>query len=265
MRNNSKFIRCVFITLPMLLATPVVMAQAAPQEWRFTVGIGAAYQPKYPGSDSNKAYAVPVVSAGHGRFFIGGVPDTGIPVGAGLFLVQQEKWRVGLGVGRQISKPRKESDSRRLRGLGDVDQTTLGALFASYTDDWYAIRANVVTDLEDNGQGTRASVDVEGRYKVTPNLMLSAGPGATWADSDFTETFFGIDESQSRRSGRKQHSVSSGLYSVNFSVGANYKIDPNWSVRARFNAVSLKGDAEDSPITESKSQNSAVLFTTYSF
>ena len=274
-KNNSiksGLLRNLISLCVMGLFTPAIMAQsAAPDEqtpvdqWRFTVGLGAAYQPKYPGSGDHQTRAFPVLSAGHGRYFIGGVPDTGIPLGIGAFLIQNQTWRVGVGVGHQLQAPRDESDSSRLNGLGDVDATTLGAIFASYNDTWFRVRGYISTDLANNDQGTRISLDLDGKYRVNDSLLLTAGPGMTWADSDYTQTFFGIDSAQSARSGRQQYSAGSGVNSIRFGIGANYRIDPQWAVSARYTAARLQGDAKDSPITEKRSQNTFTVMTTYNF
>lgn len=227
--------------------------------------MGAVYQPEYPGSKDKRVRAFPVLSAGYGRYFIGGVPDTGIPLGVGAFLVKNQTWQFGVGLGHQLQRPRKESDSRRLNGLGDVDATTLGALFASYNDTWFRVRGYISTDLGDNDQGTRISLDLDGKYRVNEKLLLTAGPGVTWADDDYTQTFFGIDSRQSLRSGRERYSAKGGVNSVRFGVGAQYQVAPQWMVSARYTASRLRGDAEDSPITEQTSQNTFALMATYSF
>ena len=204
-------------------------------------------------------------SARYGRYFIGGVPEAGVPLGVGAYLFQSEHWRAGVGVGFNLQKPRKESDSANLRGLGDIQGTTSGAAFASYNDKWFLANANVVTDVGGKNQGTRFSMNLEGKYSPTDRLMLTAGPGFTWADSKYNQTFFGINAAQSATSGRSTYTPNSGINTVRFSVGANYRLTSQWSMGARLTAENLRGDAAGSPLTEKKSQNSVGLFTSYQF
>jgi outer membrane protein len=177
--------------------------QAGPSAdaWQFTVGLGAATQPRYPGSAERKSSGFPVLSATYGRYFIGGVPGAGVPAGIGAYLVQNDHWRVGVGLGGSFEKPRKETDSPRLRGLGDIDRTALGAVFASYSDAWWTLRGNVLTDIGGKQQGTRLSLSAEARYPISDTITLSAGPNVTWADAKYTQTVFGVDAAQSARSG----------------------------------------------------------------
>lgn len=233
--------------------------------WKFSAGLGAASGPLYPGSSERKTRALPVISAGYGRYFIGGVPGAGIPAGIGAFLVQDSHWRLGVGLGGNFEKPRKESDSVRLRGLGDIDRTALGSVFGSYTEEWFSATAGVLTDIGGKHQGTRIALDFEGKYRLMDRLVVSAGPGVTWADSNYTQTFFGIDATQSARSGLSPYTPKSGINSIRFGVGADYRLTERWGIGARLTAASLRGDAARSPITEKKAQNSFGAFAAYRF
>jgi outer membrane protein len=252
-----------------LLAGPLARADeaAAPSDnaWHFTVGLGAASQPRYPGSAERKSSGFPVLSATYGRYFIGGVPGAGVPAGIGAYLVQNDHWRVGVGLGGSFEKPRQETDSPRLRGLGDIDRTALGAVFASYSDTWWTLRGNVLTDIGGKQQGTRLSLGAEARYPVSDTITLSAGPNVTWADAKYTQTFFGVDAAQSARSGLAVRTAKAGLNSVGFSVGANVRLSSNWGVGVFASTNRLRGDAADSPVTEKVSQSQAGLFAAYTF
>jgi len=253
-----------------LLASSLAMAQEAavpPADttWQFTVGLGAVSQPRYPGSAHQKTSGFPVLSAGYGRYFIGGVPGAGVPAGVGAYLVQDEHWRLGVGLGGNLQKPRKESDSPRLQGLGDIDATALAAVFASYNDKWWTLRGNVLTDVGGKQQGTRLSMDAEARYPIGQTVALSAGPGFTWADAKYTQKFFGIDTAQSARSGLAPYTAKAGLNSVGFTVGADMRIALSWGLGMRVTASKLHGDAVNSPVTEKTTQTTVGLFAAYRF
>jgi MipA family protein len=248
-----------------LLLGKSALAQTPSDTWKFSVGAGAISQPRYPGSSERKTEAIPLVSANYGRYFIGGAPGAGVPAGIGAFIVMEPNWKLGVGIGGNLGKPREESDSPRLRGLGDIDRTVLGSVFGSYDDKWFSVKAGVLTDIGGKDQGTRVSLDLEGKYSVTEELTLSAGPGLTWADSKYTQTFFGISPAQSANSGLGVYTARSGLNTLRFGVGADYRLTANWGLGARITAASLRGDVADSPITERKSQNSFALFAAYRF
>jgi outer membrane protein len=233
--------------------------------WKFSVGLGAVSQAEFPGSDQRKTRVLPILGASYGRFFVGGLPGGGVPLGVGANLYQSGSWKFGMGLGGGFGKARKESDDSRLAGLGDIDNTPRAAVFGSYAADWLALRGNVSTDIGGKGQGTLASVELEGRYRLTPELMLSAGPGLTWADRKYTRTFFGIDLAQSVASGRAEYSAGSGLNSLRFSLGAVYSVTPQWQFGVRGSLGRLQGDAAESPLTFRAKQTDVGLFTSYRF
>lgn len=259
----------LFASCGSTLIGPAALAQEAVVEpsgtWKFNAALGLASRPEYPGSADTKTSAFPMLSANYDRYFIGGLPEAGVPVGLGVNLVQDAHWRMGLGLGVDLDKPREESDSARLQGMGDIDGTTHGAVFASYSDSWWKVGGNVVTDLAGKNQGTRASLNFEVKYSPMARLELSAGPSVTWADSKYAQTFFGVTAAQSASSGLSPYTAKSGINQVNFNIAARYQLNQQWGLGARFSAGTLRGDAVDSPITEKKSQNTLAVFANYRF
>jgi outer membrane protein len=205
------------------------------------------------------------VSLEYGRYFLGGVPGAGIPAGLGAFLFRDAHWGSGVGVGADLTRPRSESDSPRLRGLGDVDSTAIGALFAGYQDPRFAARSSVVSDVGGKGEGTRVALDLEARFRPMDKLLLSAGPGLTWADASYQRTFFGIDAQQSANSGRAPYTAGRGINSLRFTLGADYLLSAKYALGVRLGSNLLQGDAASSPITEKKNQDVIAVFGTCRF
>ena len=252
--------------LPMGTSSNDVTSDTTGTQWKFVVGMGGANRPKYPGASESRTQFVPLISASYDRYFFGGVPGSGAPAGMGLYLYRSQETRIGLAVGTGFSKARKESDNARLRGLGDIENATRLALFAAHTmDGWLTLASSVSADVSGKKQGVIATFDAEGKYRVTDRLALSAGPGVTWANRDYTQTFFGVNPEQSARSGLPGYTAKSGLNLVRFSVGADYGISPQWKLVARASFARLQGDAVDSPITSKCSQNVYGLYASYRF
>ncbi|MDM0002281.1 MipA/OmpV family protein [Variovorax sp. J22P240] len=257
-------------TLAATLTAQDALAQARLEQvtddsWRFSAGLGVFSRPKYPGSGDTQVVAVPLVTANFGRYFIGGTPGAGFPFGVGFNLIQDDNWRFGVALGGELTKPRKATDAPILNGWGDISETALGSVFAAYSLDWLTVRGFLVSDIGGNDQGTRFALDLEGKYQLSERLTLSAGPGLTWANGKYTQTFFGISARQSLIAGIPPYSAGSGLNTVRFSVGAQYQLSPQWSLGASVTAAWLQGDAENSPITEDKSQNTYGIFASYRF
>ncbi len=256
---------CPLTLLLFGLANQGLQAQEISNSWKFTVGIGATNQPKFPGSSESMTRVLPFAAIEYGRVFLGGAPGTGIPAGLGAYLYRDSVWTLGVGLGQDLTKPRRESDSPRLHGLGDIDSTPLGAVFASGRWPWFAVRGSVVSDVGGNDEGTKASLDLEARYHPSSNITLAAGPGATWADRRYQQTFFGISKNQSLNSGLEEYTVKSGINNLRFSLSMDLRLNRQWILGTRFTITALNGEAGKSPITERKRTNSLAMFGVYRF
>jgi outer membrane protein len=232
---------------------------------QLALGLGVVSGPKYPGSSVRETRALPLISARYGRFFIGGAPETGVPLGVGANLFEDSNWRLGVVVGRDLKSPRKASDDPRLTGLGDIASTTHLGVFGSYTQDGWSLRGNVLSDVGGEHEGTTANLELVGKYQLTDQLSLSAGPGLAWANKRYTQTFFGVDATQAANSGLTPYDANSGLNSVKFSLGLEYRIDRHWFVSALASVESLRGDARSSPITSDTSPHTIGVFAGYRF
>ena len=149
---------------------------------------------------------------------------------------------------------RKESDDPRLQGLGDVNRTASAGVALAYTQSWYVLGASVLSDILNRGQGTLVSFNALGRYRASDRLTLFGGPGLTWADGRYTQTFFGVNAGQSAASGLPEFETHPGFNSARLGLGMGYRIGERWSAHGFASLSTLLGDAVNSPITESRSQ-----------
>ena len=261
MQNRSTHGPLILAALAIAASLPILEAHADEHdEWDITLGVGAASIPKYPGSDEQKARLLPVVSVRYGRFFVGGDSD-----GVGVNLIEDEHWRAGVIASFGAFKPRKESDDLRLHGLGDIDSTPRLGSFVSYTQSWLTASAAVSSDVGGNRQGTLATLSLAARWQATPQLLLTAGPSITWANGQYMQTFFGIDEEQALHSGLPQYRPGGGVANIGLRVGANYRFNQHWGFGVSASTAQLQGDAKDSPITQDKTQSTIVAFAAYHF
>ena len=233
--------------------------------WRFAVGAGVVSMPTFPGARDTKVDGLPILSAGYGRWFIGANPDAGSLVSAGAYLYHDDHWRAGVAVTYDFLEPRQESDDPHLRGLGDVKRTTHAEAFGVFTYDWFEARSSVISDIGGNQRGTVVTLDAMGAWEATEQWSFSAGPGVTWGSSQYNRTFFGVNATQSARSGLAPYSLGSGVNEVRFTVGAAYRPTSHWVLGADITAAWLENDAGDSPIVQKKNQMSYGLIATYLF
>ena len=102
------------LCLPLTaLAAPPACAETPTDEWHFNLGAAITRVPEYAGSAAHKTRLVPILSASHGRFFIGPVPGGG-----------------PLGNGTRMSLGRLQGDAAA-SPLTEQRSQNSGALFAS--------------------------------------------------------------------------------------------------------------------------------------
>jgi outer membrane protein len=234
---------------------------------RVTVGAGVAWAPRYPGAEDNRLRAIPVIGVSSGRFFAGGDPDGGGAEGPalGVSLYRDSSWSFSLALALGLGEARRESDHPDLAGTGDIDRATRLVAAGRYRWRWLDIALRVAPDVSNKDQGTLAFLDLTARYRATDKLTFSAGPGITWADDSYMQTFFGVTPEQAANSRLPAYQAQGGVHMVRFGVGAAYRIDPQWTVGMRLATGSLAGDAERSPITRDRDQHLAAAFASYRF
>src|SRR5205085_12179368 len=100
--------------------------------------------------------------------------------------------------------------------------------------------------------------------------VLSAGPRLTWADDEFTRTYFDISPVEAARSPFGIHPFAAGgsFWYPGVLASAEYHVSRYWSVTAVGQYRRLTGDAADSPVVAdlgSRDQYGVSLSVTYAF
>jgi MipA family protein len=236
-------------------------------EWHGNIGAGVMVAPTYPGASDKKARAVPVIGVSYNRFFFGSYDAAvTIPLGVGVYLYKDSHWRTGVAFSYDLFSPRKESDdSSKLHGMGDIERTAHGTLFASYTQNWLTADLSVASDVAGKDQGTNVKLGIDGKYPLSAKLTVSAGPSITWSTAKANQTYYGVDAAQSLSSGYARYSPSSGISDARFSAGVNYALTENWGIGARASVSYLPSNVSDSPIVGSRYPVTLGVFAGYRF
>jgi outer membrane scaffolding protein for murein synthesis (MipA/OmpV family) len=227
-------------------------------DWKVSVGPGMYVFPKYPGSSQIQVLPFPVQDISwKDRVFSQG-PDV-----LGVNALRGENYHVGMSLSFDFQS-RNSSDDARLKGLPDVHYGPKLRLFADYT--WWAFTgsAAVYQDIAGTGQGLTAMAD----FLVSAplgKLLVSMGPGLTWANSTYTNTFFGVNAQESAASGLPRYATASGLRDVHFNVDATYEFTPHWSANVAAVVGRLQKYAAGSPITERRLDLNGMASVLYRF
>ena len=231
-------------------------APGEPRKWRVILGAGLGSGPTFPGSNSNRTGILPLVQAYYGPFFVG-------VGGVGLNVYRDSNWRFAASL--TPSRGRKESDDSHLQGLGNIDSTIRARLLGSYRNGPLLTRVELSSDIAGQHQGTVARLDLFWVHRAAERLFLFAGPGLSWADKQYTQSYFGVTAAQAATSAFPQFDAGSGLNSVRLSAGAVYRFDRHWLGVASWSGSRLQGDAGRSPITETRTQNQFLAAVAYLF
>ncbi len=87
-------------------------------------------------------------------------------------------------------------------------------------------------------------------YPISKPIDIQVGIGATYGNSQYMDTYFGVDRKDSSRSGLKKYTADAGFRDINAQVAAVFHLSPNWHIGAGVKYFGLLSEASDSPIVE---------------
>ena len=235
-----------------------VLAEEAVSDWEIQLGAGAMVKPDYEGSDDYEVSPLPRVEISYkDRVFLDG-PS----LGANLFIWNGTRPGDQLKIGPLVryQMGRDEDDNNALKGLGSVDGSAEVGGFISYDNGPFSAGVKAFQDVGDGHEGMIVELEGGYRHRFDDSWSMHAGVATTWADDDYTQSFFGIDAGQSLRSGYREYNAEAGFKDVSLSLGISYAVTENWNVTGMVGYSRLIGDAADSPIVDE--QGSADAFMT---
>ena len=256
------------------LAPAACLALAAPaalaDDWDVTIGAGVGYGSAYEGSDEREVSPIPILDVTYNnRFFLS------TQRGLGAYAVNHDDDRDGgsgglveeyfLGVSARPDFGRAEDDDDRLRGMGDVDLTAEIGAFGGFGVGPVEFEGEIYHDVADGHGGLRGEISASVGGGLPSGFALEAGPFASFGDSTYLESYFGVTDAQSARSGLARYDAGSGLYAVGVEAMARYQFDDHWAVGSIAEYARIVGDAADSPIVEEENSFEFGGFLTYSF
>ena len=230
------------ILLALILST-ILLAGTA---WatKGTVGLGAGIVPDYEGSDETEA--VPMFMFSHrydsGRF----VSLMGMNMKVNLLADKQ----YSLGPVLNVHPGRDDVDNNRVDAMKDVDSAFEAGVFGAIDANNMLLGLELLSDVSDEHDGFTAKASVGYRCNAMPDLTIISGGFATYADSDYMNTFFSVNDSNRGTSGLPDFSASSGFKDVGINVTAHYTPWENWGIMGIFSFKALLDDAKDSPVVD---------------
>ena len=254
-----------------LALCPPVQAQSVSQEpvhgLSGRIGLGAATVPTYEGSPNRRTLANPYLTLSYSSRDWGSV-EFGQ---RGLIWNAVEAGRFRFALVAQFDLGRKDRDTstlnptpgdERLAGMGNVQSSTEAGVGVGYGPVMLVARQSLG---ERGANGAQVDMSVEFPWSLSDRFSLRFALGATWADQDYMQTYFGVTPAQAQATSFAVYTPKSGCRKVDVSVDAEYAIAPNWKLQANVGFSRLGDDAAASPIVGRRDGASAALGMSYAF
>jgi outer membrane protein len=248
-----------------LALCPHVRAQSVAQEPAYglsgRIGLVVATVPTYEGSPNRRTLAGPDLTLSY-RSREWGTVEFGQ---RGLFWNAVEAGRFRFALVAQFDPGRKDKDTstlnptpgdKRLAGMGKVSTSTEAGVGIGYGPVMLVARQS----LSDRGpKGAQADLTVEMPWALSDHLGLRFAVGATWANRDYMQTYFGVTPAQAQATSFSVYTPKSGCRKVEASVGAEYVMASNWKLHANVGFTQLGDFAAASPLVGRRNSASAAV------
>ncbi|MFT4554464.1 MAG: outer membrane protein [Chlamydiales bacterium] len=239
----------------------VIPSQAQEKkDWSASIGFGTLLKPKYEGSSKYEMMPVPFFDIKY-KDLLSINPFRGLR----LNTIHTKKITAGIGVRPNFG--RKENDADILNGLGDIDPSAEGLLFASYKHNSFSTSITCAQGLNSSGHDgftAKLSASYFKRFHKYKLIMIPS-ISTLFANTKYMSSFFGIDPNQSNNSGLNQFEARSGLKDISASLATSYDLTGKWSLNGLITGKRLIGDSAKSPIVKKKNAFSLAFYAGYNF
>ena len=211
-----------------------------------SLGVGPAVTPRFEGSREYQIRPVPVFSLRYRDVLR--VTNNDIDFTAFDKALGEGGGKLELGPTVNFDFGRSESDSHKLRGLGDVGFSTELGGYVEYAFGATALRLEIGQDVMGGHRGALAELSATTTLFRGERFGVGASAGVTWASAKYLNSFFGVTAAQSAASGLPQFHAGSTLKNADLNLNANYALSPHWTLLATLGYQRLLGDAAASPL-----------------
>jgi outer membrane protein len=211
------------------------------------LGLGLGFAPDYEGSDDYGVVPLPLAGVRFDNHMYIIWAANRLQVN----LIPSPTWRGGL-TSQYIGKRDSDVDSKKVGDLDEVDASfMLGGFLGFETERWRgAIEA--MADVADGNDGSIVRLKAGYKIPISKVWACSINAFTTWADDDYMESYFGIDQANSLKSGLHTFKADSGIKDVGVTVPVLYSPWEHWGILGVVSYKRLFGDAEDSPVVDNE-------------
>jgi MipA family protein len=235
--------------------TGAISAPSAPRPFEGAIGMRLSYDPETFGARKMSVGSRPAIFLRYGRFVVSSGAgfvarrDDDVVRGLGVDVIDDDRRNVSLSL--RLDSGRRESSSDRLTGLGDVARTV--RLRVGYTldlDHGWRVGAAWTVDAFGRGGGNLVELRMANDYPLGEVTRLLTSVNLVAGGDRYMQTYFGITEEQSTRSGYPVYSPGFGLRNASVNLAVRTQFAQRWSAQVGVGASRLLGPAARSPIVE---------------
>ena len=257
--SNTKKLFVVFIAF---VCAFLVAHSAQAQDMPFgidnvpnIVGIGGGMLPDYIGSDDYMGGAAP---------FFKWTPEKteyyAMLIATQLYvnLANHPTFRIGPTVNYRFGRDDDVEDSM-VKKMEEIEGAFEAGAFVGY--EWkdsqnplhrWGITLDFLADV--SGEYDGYLISAQARYWLPVHKMAEIGiaVGTTYADDNYTETYFGVNQKDSDRSGLPMFKAESGFREVRVIPSVVMHFSPQWHAGIGVRYARLMDDAENSPVVDDR-------------
>lgn len=231
----------VILFLTICLSASMAVTATAGQ---YMAGLGAGMAPDYEGSDDYQAVPLMMFNGQYdsGRFF------SLLGNNFKLNLAPNKQYHIGPVL--QYRAERDSVDNDTVDRMKKVDATLEAGGFAGLSINNILASVQFVTDTSNKHDGNLATLSTGYIYKATDSLILTPNLSATYASSDYMQTYFGVDAGDAARTGLATYDASSDWKDYSLGLMADYRGWEKWGLVGLVKYTKLLNDAKHSPLVD---------------
>lgn len=245
--------------LPLNNIPPVSATETKPSTglWKFSLGGGVSYAPRYEGAAGDRLRMMPLVEASYkdGHFFMSLLRGIGYDF--------SETREMQYGVRLSPGHSRRESADPHLYGMGNIGFVPEAGLFFNRRfAPWY-----VSSGISSGTHGTHVELGGGVGFPLSASDRLRMGVNLNWGDSKYNQTYFGVSDAQAAASGNvlTTYNASAGIKDYALTSNWLHNYNKDWFSTAGLSYKWLAGSAKQSPLTQRSSAGSANFLVGYRF
>jgi outer membrane scaffolding protein for murein synthesis (MipA/OmpV family) len=230
--------------------------------WQISIGLGASYQPEYPGSGKSKVSPLPYLSVTYDhRVFLSTAQ------GIGVYLWSSPQLQIGTAL-NIADDTRYFGKDAALRGLQKIKMGGEASIFARYLIGPVSLDLSLQQRI---GTVNGLSADFGASYRrQINNWSFAAGPSITYASAKLNDGFFGVTAAEAANARSYGNLISpyhpgAGIRDISLNISARYHLNAHWGIQTQAALGVLVGRDGNSPITKQRFQPELSSFVYYDF